>query len=648
MPTLVAGLVIIAIMLSAVFFSATYTALTYCVENSQRNPPVMSFSDITLCSPANFYPHFLAFSVGIWLVVFGLTSRSAKPVLTSKIFIYSSLAAGIFFFGVTALMLTNSLQGETSFTYVIPWIFYVVPSNPFIIPLTGAGLILLSISGVVLKNSSNPARILMWVLVFVVIALVAGRLASDYVITLGSVAGVVAAFFVLRKRPIAPQIVAGVIVASVVVIVITQSQEVEGYPPDLHPDVTFLNQKIETLDGTDLVKTTNSSRTLGPDCILDSECVEKYGEGLMELSIHEGFQEDNEYNVVATMTNNGINVINITSLDIRGVILNDNGMPQHIEVQAIRDPLFGVMLGYLSFLQQREDIPKGSMFGPVAIEPGESLSAYIKGKWKPYPINDIAESQGSPLSSFQSETRYEYTILPFTRALGDGGSCLEYCSNGSHGTYALTNLHRGFWTLNAGVNVRAISPYGPTSEVIGPFDLPAHFSYAGCMSENDASDLYARRNFTLSYPKHVPSGFSLLCISDQNGSPSLAMIYANGSSAGIRDYVEDDPRLIYATSAQEPGSLIVTMTMATYSSGMQDFNQTAYREYERLKQHVEQSEELSSIDHVSIRNVPGGSIFVEGFDGGSSAVDLNLQDRKYHIFGRGVPEAELVRVAESL
>lgn len=83
------------------------------------------------------------------------------------------------------------------------------------------------------------------------------------------------------------------------------------------------------------------------------------------------------------------------------------------------------------------------------------------------------------------------------------------------------------------------------------------------------------------------------------------------------------------------------MTMALAPN---QYNNSAFARVQELKSH----EGPSSIDHFHVRKVPGGSIFVEGFDGGASAVDLNLVDRQYHVFGKGISEEELVKVAESI
>jgi hypothetical protein len=63
---------------------------------------------------------------------------------------------------------------------------------------------------------------------------------------------------------------------------------------------------------------------------------------------------------------------------------------------------------------------------------------------------------------------------------------------------------------------------------------------------------------------------------------------------------------------------------------------------------IESRDAFSSIENSYISNVQGGTIFVKAFDDLNASVDLNLTDRQYHIFGRGISEDELVRVAESI
>jgi hypothetical protein len=584
----------------------------------------------------NYAPHILSFAVGLWLIIFGLMSRSAKPILADPRFIYSVLAAGgaVWAFIIGAVII-SAFDNAVSFA----------PPDPLITPFTlnplataalGAGFLLLGLAGFVIRRSANPARILMWVVAFVAVAVTAAHFSGDnYWFVPSAIVGMVAALIFLRKRKIPSYVVGAIVIISAATIVLSyQTEEIEGYYPEQTPAVSFVTSRTDailTIEGVELRKMTNSSRILGPECSLDPVCVENYSEGLTELSINEG--SDGQTRIIsATLSNTGKNPVNVTLLHLTGLITADTGKPQYLEVLAIRDPFMTDIMP--SLMAPKEELSDGSTKGPVVIKPGESLSAYIKGEWIPY-----SEQENSAFP-FQVSARYEYEILPLIRSLNESTNCLEYCAPDSQ---LPSNFHRGYWSLTAGPHYTELTklPVNIISQSFYGSDQTSRLSYAGCMSANDAEKLYSSRNITLGFPDYLPAGFSLICRLDESGSPAFVQIYGNTSSPGIRDYLDDDPRLLYRTSSREHGSLIVSMRLG--STPNEFITEAAARQHE-----FETRNEFSSIESSSLREVQGGSIFVEVFEGGAAAVDLNLADRQYHVFGNGVSADELVKVAESI
>jgi hypothetical protein len=628
--TLVAGVVIVGVAFAVLYFSAAYSNILLCLAMPDSSSERV-FATYTVCNPVSFAPHILSFSVGTWLIIFGFLSRSARPILADMRFIYVVLAAGVAIWAsILSLFLISAFDNTVSFGPPSP-LLSPFTLNPLAVAALGAGLVLLALAGYVVKKSTSPAKILMWVAAFPAVALAAGRLGGEsWWIVLGAVAAVIAAIVILRKKSIPSVVVAAVIVISVAGIVLSyQNEELEGYYPELTPEVFFVTTPAGedmTIEGIRLAVVSNSSRILGPECAADAECVMNYSEGLAELLLLEG-ADGQKHIISATLSNNGVNPINVTQLQLTGLIAADTGKPQYIEVEAVRDVIIASIVS--SMLGPRQDLSAGSVPGPVTIQPGESLSAYIKGQWVPY-----SEGENGPFP-FQAYVRYEYEleslVQPITQTIDCAGDCVTYRAN----------IRMESWDLSAGTNYREITslPVNILSLTAYSTEAATRLSYAGCMNTNDVLDLYSRRNITLGFPDYLPSAYTLVCITERGDD--LIQIYANASAPMIRDYASDDLRLISRDLGSKSGILAVTMRLAFEPD---QFIKRAASEAEEIKTR----DEFSSIENAYISNVQGGTIFVKAFGDLNASVDLNLTDRQYHIFGRGISEHELVRVAESI
>jgi hypothetical protein len=629
--TLFAGIVIVIVALSVFYFSAAFSNLSLCFQISESSPASFVESD-ALCNPMNFAPHMLSFAVGIWLVIFGIWSRSAKPILTSRRFIYTVLAAGIAFWALLFFMFTVSALFDNSVSFAPPNpVITPFTANPLAIAALAGGLVLLALSGYVLKKSTNPARILMWVCALPAVAVTSSLLAGgNWWLVLGAVAAVIAAIVLLRKKAIPTIVVASVIVVSAAGIVLYyQTEELEGYYPEQTPDVFFISAPVSdhfAIEGTELTVVSNSSRTLGPECAADADCVRNYSEGLAELALLEG--SDGRMRIIsATISNNGVNTINVTQLQLTGLISADTGKPQYVEVEAIREPIFVGVVS--SLMAPRQDLSEGSVLGPVTIQPGESLSAYIKGQWVPY-----SEHENSPFP-FQAYVRYEYELEPLVRPAMQNANCIRECDS------IRASMHKEYWDLSAGTHYTEITslPVNILSLTSYSTEPSTRLSYAGCMSASDTRDLYSKRNATLGFPDYLPPGYAPVCTTEN--SSELVQIYANASAPIIKAYSEDDLRLISRDLGSKSGALAVTMRFAFEPDY---FIRSASAE----AQEINDRGEISGVEKAYIRDVEGGSIFVKVFDSKNVSVDLNLSDRQYHVFGGQLTEEELIMVAKSI
>jgi hypothetical protein len=490
--------------------------------------------------------------------------------------------------------------------------------DPVAAAITSGQLILLGIAGVVLRISKNPARKLMWILAAIALVFLIGKAGVDYFAFLGA-AAVIAVAVLLRKKTLAPSVIAAVTIASIAAIAVSsQTGNIQGYDFESHPEVTILHGNMDAA-GSKLTAVANSSRTLGPGCINNQPCVQKYGEGLAELVLFQGFQDD-QYAVAGTITNAGINRINITEFEIQGTILSD-GRQQHVDAQAVYDPRFEHIGGF-SLLAAPQERSKGAVGGPVAVDPGESLTVLVKGKW----------AANSSSTGFQARTSYQYFIEP----LGTDPSLFDQslaCSAAERCDDFKINIHRSYWSLVAGSDTRMDLPKAR--------ELPAHFSYAGCLSRHDADLLYSERNSTVGYPAYMPAGFSLLCMMDENDE--FIQVYTNNTDlASMSEKGQVDPRLVRVSGARAPGTFIIQASMSPRPNW---YNSSDYESYKYRLEH--KGEPGTEGYEASFRTIQGGSIFTERFSESSSAINVNLEDKRYHVFG-SIPEEVLAKVAESL
>lgn len=607
--TLAAGIVIIALTALALLSTGTRATLAYCLEKGGNN----EFPAVISCSPTIFSPFIFSAAVGVWLVVFGLLSKSAKPILTSRIFIIASFGIGFSFWVV--IILQSMLPAwqdapEVAFMYPGAGLYF----DPVAAAITSGQLILLGIAGIVLRISKNPARKFMWILAAIAFVFLLGKAGIDYFALLGA-AAVIAAAILLRKKTLPSSVIAAVTIASIAAIAVSaQIDNIQEY--ETHPEVTILHSDINAANSK-LTQVANSSRVLGPDCINDQSCTQKYGEGLAELVLFQGFQGD-QYAVAGTITNTGTNRINITEFSIQGTVLSGSRQ-QYVDAQAVYDSRFE-HIGRFSLLATPQERSKGAVDGPVTVDPGESLTVLAKGK------GNTTSSAG-----FQVRASYQYFMEP----LGTDPSLFDQslaCPAAEPCDNFKTNIHRSYWSLVAGSDTRMGLPEAR--------ELPAHFSYAGCLSKHDADLLYNKRNVTMGYPAYLPAGFSLLCMMDENDE--FIQVYTNNTGlANMSEKGQFDPRLVRVNGAREPGTFIIQMSMSPRPNW---YNSSDYESY---KYHLEHKGELGSKYGASFQIIPGGSIFTERFSESSSAINVNLEDRRYHVFG-SISTDELAKVAESL
>jgi|GEM_PF-538626 len=158
----------------------------------------------------------------------------------------------------------------------------------------------------------------------------------------------------------------------------------------IYPEVTVLREKMEVLDGVRLTQLAASSQ---------SESIQRTTEGYgktmsrydqAELILSHGIAPGNDDIAAVTVTNIGTSRMYIVSLLITGA--TERGLAP-VVVHAIDDDYSPEVWG---------NIQKPAVTEPMLLNPGESVTAYITGKW------NIAATGNEPITTFSVGAGYTY------------------------------------------------------------------------------------------------------------------------------------------------------------------------------------------------------------------------------------------------
>lgn len=619
-PTLIAGIVIafFGVILAA---NAAATIMAFCYGGK------VSFDycqfGIQFILTGTLSAVFVS-AIGAWLIILRLESISARTVMTKTPFVIGFLAAGI------ALLLTSMLgvfliqvDEEVAFRYNDSMIEYF----PVLIPI-GIISFLLGLAGLLMYYVKSPARLLMWILVFVAMATAGSLLTfgSPVGLAIGIVAFIGTYWFLRNRIAVASNIVvAAVILGSIAVVVLVfyiPSMLFDYGYSEIKPEVTVARNKIvDSVGGIALTRVDNASRVLSPDCLRNEpDCKKRYGEGLAELEMYYGRTEDGHQIISSVITNTGTSIINVTDFMIDG---SSSSSYQELVAYGVESSSGGISFGGWPFLffgdgQYKSDAP---ITEPVTLKPEESLSIYIKGKWN-------SSDSGTLITTFGSSASYNYYIEPLIWHSPDASEenvCAPGCDTAPR---VISNPQ--YWSLG--------TYYGRESNPDGTIYIrsPA-ISYAGCINQQDATRLLAARNLTVNFPAYIPDGFSSVCVIDGDAH-SIVQILAN-ETAMQRGDIRQDPRLLNDASIEDKGGVI---TVSAQLTPWQNFNETAYEEYT----YYVKNNDPEFIGKTSFQVIKGNSVVIEENYSGAS-VDVYTNGEKYSIIGM-MPASELIRIAESL
>lgn len=168
------------------------------------------------------------------------------------------------------------------------------------------------------------------------------------------------------------------------------SQIVNTVKP-IYPQVTVMKNKILTADGvalTQLGRSTTSETIERVDGVSRSV----FNEGQAELALYHVVDANGQNVIVATITNTGTSKFYLTGLTIEG------GSSDGIF------PLVAYAASSAYSPQVFPGIPKPPVTEPLAVNPGESVSAIFSGKWN-------IENTSKPIGTFNAGAVYTYEIV---------------------------------------------------------------------------------------------------------------------------------------------------------------------------------------------------------------------------------------------
>lgn len=625
-PTLVAGSIIT--FLSIVLAANTISILLgVCYETAADSSPqrgldcISDYFGFQLFLSGLVSAIFVS-AIGIWFLALGIKSISAKAAMTRTAFVIGFLTSGVAMLLVAMLSVFLTLfDEEAAFDYND----FVIEYAPTLIPV-GVISFLLGLTGLIIYYVKSPARLLMWLLVFAAFVSVGSLVmfGSPFGLLIG-VAVFVATYWILHKRVADARniVIAAVALGSIGIMAAIAYAETMFFDygnVEIRPEVIVeRNQVVDSVDGIALARVDNASRVLPPDCLKsDQDCRARYGEGLAGLEMYYGIAADGQQIISSTITNTGTGTINVTDFGIQG---SSTTFQTELVANAVESSVSGISFGgppffLFGFSQYQSDAP---ITEPVALKPNESLTMHIKGNW--------SAEQGKAISVFRSSASYNYYLEPNIWNYPDSPEqsvCVPGCDispelistprSGSLSTYYDGDKHI----------------HDAMAEIRSP-----GLSYVGCMSNHDATFLFAKRNLAVDFPSYLPEGFSSVCIIDSDTQWMLQII-AN-STAMREEQFRQDPRLL-ADATEQPG----VITVSTQLTPWQNFNDTAFEEYS----YYIENNDPEYIGQVSFQVIRGNSVVIQENYWGTS-VEVNMNGREYYITGK-VPPQELLRVAESL
>ncbi|MGH9876522.1 MAG: cupredoxin domain-containing protein [Nitrososphaerales archaeon] len=167
------------------------------------------------------------------------------------------------------------------------------------------------------------------------------------------------------------------------------SQLVNSLSP-IYPQVTVLKEKIDAVEGVALTQVGKTTRSESIERTPEGYGKPIYNDGQAELILSHGITSDGQDIVAATVTNTGTSKIYVASLIIGGATSSGIGT---LSAYAIDHGYSPAVWG---------NIQKPSITEPVALNPGESITAHISGKW------NVAAAANEPITTFSVGAGYTY------------------------------------------------------------------------------------------------------------------------------------------------------------------------------------------------------------------------------------------------
>lgn len=203
----------------------------------------------------------------------------------------------------------------------------------------------------------------------------------------------------IKDRKVLIAIIVGV-AATVIgsVITYTQAQNANPTPAEIinivtpiHPQVIVVKDKVTSVNGvalTEVARTATSSTIERVDGV--SRFVDRDGQA--QVSLLHGLDPSGQHIIAVTVTNTDVSPFYLTTLGFEGG--NSETRISTLSAFAV-DMIRGV--------NTVENYPKAPIIDPVTLNPNESLSAYIMGKW------NIAELN-KPIDTITVGATYYYEL----------------------------------------------------------------------------------------------------------------------------------------------------------------------------------------------------------------------------------------------
>jgi hypothetical protein len=158
----------------------------------------------------------------------------------------------------------------------------------------------------------------------------------------------------------------------------------------IYPQVGVAKEKISSLEGTAVTELAKTSTSETIEKTADGTPKSVFKDGQSELALLHGVDSAGRDIIVATLTNTGTSKIYVASFLIAGA--TNSGL-QPLSAYAIDDDYSPAVWG---------SIQKPAVTEPVMVNPGESVTAYISGKW------NVAAAGNAPITTFSVGAGYTY------------------------------------------------------------------------------------------------------------------------------------------------------------------------------------------------------------------------------------------------